>query len=477
MKQGELFVTYERPKISLLVAVDFTNFKKHSTQILYGIFQMEKIEKDEIRLKKLSSSKLLDKKDDLISILKVIYQEIMKTIKSILKDITNDQIKWHFTIPITYQEEELKELKIQIVKAGFLYSEFETFQRFSFDFNSCLERFDLLTKKINHVKLIENLTYESMYHPKLLKLQLESFDILLKNFINYLNDDDLLDVRMVIKDFLYQKKELNEYQKLIEEMLIERKKNLKWEWMGFWNEKRNELNNLLKCEKRTFNYFGDTFKLEIQDINKSGYEFIINKNDDLFNDQDKMKIIGKLLHNEKYIQSLHPNLKKFLKSYETIEIKDINQSIKEELIREMNHFIAKELFSIGVKEGYPESINNLGLLYQKGFGVEKNISKAIHYYEQAIELKSSAAYINLGNLYHFETSIKKDSKKAINYYKKAYELGNYNSLNMLGVLHVKENNFNEAEKYLKLGTELKVIEAELNLGCLYYNQKKYEKSS
>ncbi|GAA7865957.1 hypothetical protein HpBT032_04720 [Helicobacter pylori] len=68
-------------------------------------------------------------------------------------------------------------------------------------------------------------------------------------------------------------------------------------------------------------------------------------------------------------------------------------------------------------------VSNLGVLYQNGQGVEKDLIKVAYLYSRACELKDGMGCKNLGALYYNGDGVKQDSKKATALFKKACKLG------------------------------------------------------
>ncbi|MFP6231076.1 tetratricopeptide repeat protein [Helicobacter pylori] len=66
---------------------------------------------------------------------------------------------------------------------------------------------------------------------------------------------------------------------------------------------------------------------------------------------------------------------------------------------------------------------NLGVLYQNGQVVEKDLTKAAYLYSKACDLKEGMGCGNLGVLYYNGDGVKRDSKKAVQYFSKACKLG------------------------------------------------------
>ncbi|TQR61419.1 tetratricopeptide repeat protein [Campylobacter troglodytis] len=67
--------------------------------------------------------------------------------------------------------------------------------------------------------------------------------------------------------------------------------------------------------------------------------------------------------------------------------------------------------------------NILGILYLKGQGVGKDLSKTIKLYEKACDLKYANACGNLGGLYYSGQGIKQNKNKAKEFLDKACDLG------------------------------------------------------
>ncbi|KAI8830962.1 hypothetical protein BJ741DRAFT_618409 [Chytriomyces cf. hyalinus JEL632] len=82
----------------------------------------------------------------------------------------------------------------------------------------------------------------------------------------------------------------------------------------------------------------------------------------------------------------------------------------------VNHTNAIEHYRLGIDTGSIECISQLGRLYQKGTGVEKDVKKAVELFEKAISLGCSMGCYYLGTLYEDgDDGIPKDPRKAATY--------------------------------------------------------------
>ncbi|GAA9035236.1 hypothetical protein HpHA134_02120 [Helicobacter pylori] len=75
--------------------------------------------------------------------------------------------------------------------------------------------------------------------------------------------------------------------------------------------------------------------------------------------------------------------------------------------------------------------SNLGVLYQNGQGVEKDLIKAAYLYSRACELKEGDGCGALGGLYYNGDGVKQDFKKAAALFEKACKLGYKKACEML----------------------------------------------
>ena len=134
---------------------------------------------------------------------------------------------------------------------------------------------------------------------------------------------------------------------------------------------------------------------------------------------------------------------------------------------------AAELYQKAADQGNAAARNNLGLLYQNGQGVPKDLRKAAELYQKAANQGNAAAQNNLGWLYENGQGVPKDLKKAAELYQKAADQGNAAAQNNLGSLYengqgVPKDSKKAAELYQKAADQGNAF-AQNNLGLLYEN--------
>ena len=134
---------------------------------------------------------------------------------------------------------------------------------------------------------------------------------------------------------------------------------------------------------------------------------------------------------------------------------------------------ALKVWKENANQGHPRSNHSVGFLYRSGYGVKKDINKAIQYYEKALSLDYASSGSALGDIYQIgEVGIKKDINKAIQYYEKALSLGSANSgsalggIYRIGVAGIKKD-INKAIQYYEKALSLGSAKSGSTLGNIY----------
>jgi len=101
----------------------------------------------------------------------------------------------------------------------------------------------------------------------------------------------------------------------------------------------------------------------------------------------------------------------------------------------------EKAFSIWIEEAKlknDQAMANLGLMYLKGEGVEKNFVEAKKWFEEASEYDNDSANYNLALMYQGAIGIPEDAQKAIEYFRKAVQKDHQGASFRLGLLLLKD---------------------------------------
>jgi TPR repeat protein len=128
---------------------------------------------------------------------------------------------------------------------------------------------------------------------------------------------------------------------------------------------------------------------------------------------------------------------------------------------------------VEVDPHFVEAQNNLGHMYEKGKGVEKDAVQAVHWFRKAAEQGGAQAQYNLGVMYLNGEGVKKDAVQAVRWFRKAVEHGDANAQAHLGFMYgegegVKKDAV-QAVRWHRKAAEQGHAVAQYNLGCRYGN--------
>tara|TARA_A100001015_G_scaffold150495_1_gene166890 strand:+ start:1520 stop:2485 length:966 start_codon:yes stop_codon:yes gene_type:complete len=156
---------------------------------------------------------------------------------------------------------------------------------------------------------------------------------------------------------------------------------------------------------------------------------------------------------------------------------------------EKNDNKAVKCFAIAAKQGYSKSRKNLerlaekgnsnaqntlGRMYENGFGVDQDDGIAMHWFEKAAEQGSTISQFNLALNIYKSKSCKPDFKKAYHWYQKAADQGDPDAQNNLGRMieqglgGVKKDNkkaFQLYKKAAETGDSIAQFNTGLSLEC------------
>ncbi|MEJ2488247.1 MAG: NifU family protein [Sulfurovaceae bacterium] len=93
-----------------------------------------------------------------------------------------------------------------------------------------------------------------------------------------------------------------------------------------------------------------------------------------------------------------------------------------------------------------QAMVNLGLLYLKGEGVQKDIVSAKEWFEKALAHDNASAYYNLALMYQNHIGVETDEQKALSYLRKAFALGHRNASFHLALWLLKDRTDKEQLK-------------------------------
>lgn len=116
------------------------------------------------------------------------------------------------------------------------------------------------------------------------------------------------------------------------------------------------------------------------------------------------------------------------------------------------------------KQGHPTAQHIIGMMYENGIGVEKNISKAVAYYEKSAMQDFGDAQCTLGRMYQQGNAVVvKDAEKARDWLTKAAERNIPEAEYNLGMMHANGDgvpqDLAKASQYLQKASAHGVDEA------------------
>ena len=103
----------------------------------------------------------------------------------------------------------------------------------------------------------------------------------------------------------------------------------------------------------------------------------------------------------------------YFKALELFNLRKIEQSL----------IIFKKVANDEKNEKRSDAMFNLAVIYDNGFGIAADKTRALHYYKAASELSNIYAQYNLGWKYYNGESVYKDVNKAFNLYQSASRYG------------------------------------------------------
>ena len=100
-----------------------------------------------------------------------------------------------------------------------------------------------------------------------------------------------------------------------------------------------------------------------------------------------------------------------------------------------NYALALQEWSTKAQTGDAEAMNNIGILYNKGLGVEQDEAMAASWYRRAAEIGFANAQFNLANLYYSGNGVERDLKQSAGWYHEAAKRGHLGAQYFLGLMY------------------------------------------
>ena len=132
---------------------------------------------------------------------------------------------------------------------------------------------------------------------------------------------------------------------------------------------------------------------------------------------------------------------------------------------------AAKWYRRAAEQGSAVAQRNLGVMYLLGDGLEKDETEAVKWFRKAAEKDGSLAQLNLGMMYEAGKGVVKDPAEAINWFRKAAKQGNADAQLYLGMMYergdgvVKDSS--EAVKWYRKAAEQGNATGQYNLGVAY----------
>lgn len=115
-------------------------------------------------------------------------------------------------------------------------------------------------------------------------------------------------------------------------------------------------------------------------------------------------------------------------------------------------------FERAADNGYTRAYGNLAQIYAKGLGVEQDFSKAAYYYEKLIPANPRWAKFRLGYYHYKGLGVEQDYEKAVDYFQQAAEKGSADAYFFLGLCcrngYGVARDEGEAQYYLQKAAEM-----------------------
>jgi len=159
---------------------------------------------------------------------------------------------------------------------------------------------------------------------------------------------------------------------------------------------------------------------------------------------------------------------------------DAQVRIGNEYLDKKDYSSAMAWFRKAAEKDNPAAENNVGWLYEKGFGVKQDYGEAMNWFRKAASQGYPDAQNNIGWLYQNGWAVQQDYAEAMTWYRKASEKGNARASANIGFLFsnglgVKQD-YAEGASWYRTADEQGSVKAEVYLGRLYQNGQGVEQN-
>jgi TPR repeat protein len=179
--------------------------------------------------------------------------------------------------------------------------------------------------------------------------------------------------------------------------------------------------------------------------------------------------------NKKKVTELYNLIKTSAKEGNVIGQNNLGHMYEKGLGVEKDYKRAREWYQKAADQGYPRAQCNLGRMYDGGLGVEKDYKRAREWYQKAAAQGQREAQCNLGRMYELSLGVETDYKKACEWYQKAANQGlpgaQYNLGRMYENARGVKGDYKKACEWYQKAANQGLSGAQYNLGRMYENAR------
>lgn len=133
--------------------------------------------------------------------------------------------------------------------------------------------------------------------------------------------------------------------------------------------------------------------------------------------------------------------------------------------------LARRTFKPLAKKGDATAQLFMGIIYDRGLGVERDLRRALSWYEKSAEQGSIKLQYELGARYLYDKEIRRDYNKIVYWWQKAADAGSAQAQYNLALMYMQGNGVDvdrrKATALLKRAAAQKIREAQYALGLVY----------